>query len=191
ASKAREVPPRNKRIMRTRFDVFEYLISAARQSRLITERFTADQTVIRVELTKDHVGPRCNIQPQFLCPPRRRARRSANERKRARRERQAAERSSTRSGLSTLEFYTWRRSATRIERELRSERDTRKERKNERESESERESREKRFIRVEWNVEWSVGRLVGWSDGCLLAWLVGWLAGRPLLAWVGVCGSRV
>jgi len=26
---------------------------------------------------------------------------------------------------------------------------------------------------IEWNVEWSVGRLAGWSDGCLLAWLAG------------------
>lgn len=56
ASKAREAPPRNKRIMWTRFDVFEYLISRALKPSHHS-RLTTDQTlsIIEVELTKDHV----------------------------------------------------------------------------------------------------------------------------------------
>lgn len=58
ASKAGGVAPRNKRIMRTRFDVLEYLIS--RESLLTVAGFfqpTKGQTFapIEAELTKDQV----------------------------------------------------------------------------------------------------------------------------------------
>lgn len=57
---AREAPPRNKRIMWTRFDVFEYLISRAASHHSL---LTTDQTLaaIQVELTKDHVIREVNI----------------------------------------------------------------------------------------------------------------------------------
>lgn len=66
ASKAREAPPWNKRIMWTRFDVFEYLISFAlkpsHHSHLITVQTLA---IIEVELTKDGVTSSC-MTDRFL-----------------------------------------------------------------------------------------------------------------------------
>jgi len=55
----REAPPWNKRIMWTRFDVFEYLISPALKPRSHHSRSTTVQTLatIEVELTKDRALP--------------------------------------------------------------------------------------------------------------------------------------
>ncbi|KYN22974.1 hypothetical protein ALC57_04757, partial [Trachymyrmex cornetzi] len=77
ASKAREAPPWNKRIMWTRFDVFEYLISPALKPSHHS-RLTTVQTLvtIEVELMKDCVTPSC-ITNFLIVEEKERARRVA------------------------------------------------------------------------------------------------------------------